>query len=31
MGYKIDEIEGIGPAYKAKLAEAKIDNTDDLL
>ncbi len=31
MAYKIDEIEGIGPAYAKKLAEAKIKTTDDLL
>jgi predicted flap endonuclease-1-like 5' DNA nuclease len=31
MAYKIDEIEGIGPAYKTKLAEAKVVTTDDLL
>ena len=31
MGYKIDDIEGIGPAYKAKLAEAGITNADLLL
>ncbi len=31
MSYKIDEIEGIGPSYAAKLAEAKIETTDDLL
>lgn len=31
MGYKIDEIEGIGASYAAKLAEAGIDSTDDLL
>jgi len=31
MGYKIDEIEGIGPAYAGKLATAKIGTTDDLL
>ena len=31
MGYPIDEIEGIGPANKAKLAEAGITNTDQLL
>jgi predicted flap endonuclease-1-like 5' DNA nuclease len=31
MSYKIDEIEGIGPAYREKLSAAKIENTDDLL
>ena len=31
MGYKIDEIEGIGPEYKSKLAAAGIDTTDALL
>jgi predicted flap endonuclease-1-like 5' DNA nuclease len=31
MAYKIDEIQGIGPAYKVKLAEAKVATTDDLL
>ena len=31
MGYKIDEIEGIGPSYAEKLAAAKILTTDDLL
>ena len=31
MAYKIDEIEGIGPAYMEKLAAAKIKNTDHLL
>jgi len=31
MSYKIDEIEGIGPAYAAKLAVAGIATTDDLL
>ena len=31
MGYKIDEIEGIGPAYGEKLAAANIKTTDDLL
>jgi len=31
MAYKIDEIEGIGPAYREKLADAKISSTDDLL
>ena len=31
MGYKIDEIEGIGPAMSEKLAKAKIKNTNDLL
>ena len=31
MSYKIDEIEGIGPAYREKLGEAKISTTEDLL
>ena len=31
MSYKIDEIEGIGPANKEKLAAANIATTDDLL
>jgi predicted flap endonuclease-1-like 5' DNA nuclease len=31
MSYKIDEIEGIGPAYKEKLAKAKIMSTEDFL
>ncbi len=31
MAYKIDEIEGIGPAMKDKLAAAEITNTDQLL
>jgi predicted flap endonuclease-1-like 5' DNA nuclease len=31
MGYKIDEIEGIGPAFMEKLGVAKIKTTDDLL
>ena len=31
MAYKIEEIEGIGPAYRQKLASANIDTTDDLL
>jgi predicted flap endonuclease-1-like 5' DNA nuclease len=31
MGYKIAEIEGIGPAYAEKLAAANIATTDDLL
>lgn len=31
MAYKIDEIEGIGPAYKEKLNGAGIGTTDDLL
>ena len=31
MSYKIDEIEGIGPAYREKLHAAGINNTDDLL
>ena len=31
MAYKIDEIEGIGPSYAAKLDEAGIKTTDDFL
>lgn len=31
MGYKIEEIEGVGPAYAEKLAAAGIATTDDLL
>ncbi|MEM7244164.1 MAG: DUF4332 domain-containing protein [Acidobacteriota bacterium] len=31
MGYRIDEIEGIGPAYRKKLATAKITNTNHFL
>lgn len=31
MAYKIDEIEGIGPASSEKLSAAKIATTDDLL
>jgi predicted flap endonuclease-1-like 5' DNA nuclease len=31
MGYKIEEIEGIGPAYAAKLGTAGIGTTADLL
>ena len=31
MSYKIQEIEGIGPAYADKLAVADIDTTDELL
>ena len=31
MAYKIDEIEGIGPAYAEKLSKAGIATTDDLL
>ena len=31
MGYKIDEVEGIGPAYREKLAGAGIATTDDFL
>ena len=31
MGYKIEEIEGIGPSYAEKLAAANITTTDQLL
>lgn len=31
MAYRIDEIEGIGPANKAKLEAAGVANTDQLL
>ena len=31
MAYKIEEIEGIGPAYGKKLVAAGIKTTDDLL
>jgi len=31
MAYKIDDIEGIGPAMKEKLSAASIATTDDLL
>jgi len=31
MGYKIEEIEGIGPVYAEKLAAASISTTEDLL
>ena len=31
MAYKIDQIEGIGPAYAKKLEEIGIKTTDDLL
>lgn len=31
MGYPIEDIEGIGPAYGAKLDEAGIKTTDDFL
>lgn len=31
MSYKIEEVEGIGASYGAKLAEAGIHTTDDLL
>lgn len=31
MSYKIDEIEGIGPANREKLVAGGINNTDDLL
>jgi len=31
MGYKIEEIEGIGPSYAEKLSAANITDTDSLL
>ncbi len=31
MSYKIEEIEGIGPAYAEKLSAADVKTTDDLL
>ena len=31
MGYRIDEIEGIGPSFKEKLGAGGIATTDDLL
>lgn len=31
MSYRIDEIEGIGPANRAKLEEAGVKNSDHLL
>ena len=31
MALKIDQIEGIGPSYRAKLAECGIKTTDQLL
>lgn len=31
MAYKIDEVEGIGPTYAAKLKEIGIEDTDDFL
>jgi predicted flap endonuclease-1-like 5' DNA nuclease len=31
MSYKIEEVEGIGPEYGAKLREADIQTTEDLL
>lgn len=31
MTYKMEEIEGIGPAYARKLSETGISTTDDLL
>lgn len=31
MSYKVEDIEGIGPAFAKKLAVAKITNTDHLL
>jgi predicted flap endonuclease-1-like 5' DNA nuclease len=31
MSYRIEEIEGIGPSYREKLAAASIETTEDLL
>lgn len=31
MGYKIDQIEGVGPVYAAKLSEAGVRTTEELL
>ena len=31
MAYKIEEIEGVGPAFAQKLSSARIATTDDLL
>ena len=31
MSYKIDEVEGIGPSYAQKLAQAEVRSTADLL
>ena len=31
MGYRIDEIEGIGPAFQQKLERVEIKTTEDLL
>lgn len=31
MGYKIDQIEGVGPVYAAKLSEAGVKTTEELL
>ena len=31
MSYRIDEIEGIGPAFRQKLTDADINTTDDFL
>lgn len=31
MGYKIEEVEGIGPSYAQKLAPAGVTNTDHFL
>ncbi|MDE6269945.1 MAG: DUF4332 domain-containing protein [Muribaculaceae bacterium] len=31
MSYKVEQIEGIGPAYAAKLEAAGVKTTDDLL
>lgn len=31
MGYKIEQIEGIGPAYAEKLQAANVNTTEDLL
>ncbi len=31
MAYKVEKIEGVGPKYAAKLAEAQVARTDQLL
>lgn len=31
MSYKLEDVEGIGPAYAAKLKEAGIDDADEFL